>query len=112
MAFKTAGSTFVFGGNVENLVDLEFSEDGTEIDVTNLASAMKEYETGIKDVELTVTVNGVSTIGVGDSDTATITWQSGESSAITSSICTSRKLGGAVDDAITTALTFKPTPAA
>ena len=113
MAFRTAGSTFTFGGaGQSNLVDLGFTEDGVPIDVTDLAASLKEYETGIKDVELVVTVNGVSSVAIGDTGTATIAWNAGGSSAITNSVCTNRAISGnGIDGATQTELTFKPEPA-
>jgi hypothetical protein len=113
MAFRTPGSTFTLGGAAQsNLVDVGFTEDGDPIDVTDLAATVKEYETGISDVELTVTVNGVSTISVGDSGAAVITWNAGGTSTITTSVCTSRNVSGnGISGATTTELTFKPEPA-
>ena len=113
MAFRTPGSTFTLGAAAQsNLVDLGFTEDGDPIDVTDLAASVKEYEVGIKDVELVVTVNGVSSIAIGDTGAATITWNTGDTSTITTSVCTGRNVSGnGISGATTTELTFKPQPA-
>ena len=112
MAFRTPGSTFSFAGAVANLTDLGFTEDGSPIDVTNLASTVKEYEVGIKDIELTATVNGVSAIVIGATGTPLITWNAGGTSTITTSVVTGRNVNGnGIGGATQTELTFKPTPA-
>lgn len=116
MAFAAAGTTFSFnGGTVSDLVDFSFSEEGNEVDVSNLSSSLHEYEVTIKDTEITITVNGVSTVAIGDTGAGTFSFPSdsgGGTATLANSVCTGREISGDRDGGLQTALTFKPAPAA
>ncbi len=105
------GTTFTFGAAVSGVQSISVNDGGGEIDITNLSSTEREFLSSFGSTEVTVTVFGGSTIARGDTGAISVAWNDGTTDSVSSAICISRRRSGSAGDAITTTLTFKPTPA-
>lgn len=108
MGFATQGSTVSIGGTPEtDLLNIGFSENGNEIDVTSIGDAQRLFEAGTPDIEVTLEVNGDATPSIGSIGTIVITWNDGGSDTLIDALCTVREASGAEGDKRTTTVTFK-----
>lgn len=114
MAFSTNGTTVSFGGtNIARVTDVEWSVGGETIEISDLASARRIYETGHDDIDVTITVVGHSTaaaaINRGSTGTLSIAWNDSVTDTVTGNfVCTSKRVTGSRDNEITTQITLKP----
>ena len=105
------GTTFTWGAAAQTDVrSITYNEASNEVDVTVLGDSTHQYVAGIKDVECTLEVVGVSGLVIGDTGTITIAWNDGASDGLGGSkfVCTACDASGSVDSEIITSLTFKP----
>ena len=110
MGLSANGSAVSFATNpVGDVTSISFSDGANEIDVTNLADATHVFESGIPTLEVTIEINGTTSIDRGDTGAIAITWNDGgtDGSGVTW-LCSSRESSGGIDEPITTSLTFVP----
>lgn len=64
------GTTLTFAGSaIGKITDISFSENGTEVDVTNIADTLTKVIMGTLNYELSVTVIGIPAVAVGATGT-------------------------------------------
>lgn len=110
MSDAFSGSTISFASsNVLQLVSISYDETGNEIDVTDAADTLMQYDAGTPDVTVTAEVIGTDHgISVGDTGAISISWNDGGSDSLSSALCTGVSHSGSVNDKLTASLTFKP----
>lgn len=60
------GTTLTFAGTpVGKITDISFSENGTEVDVTNIADTLTKVIMGTVNYEVTISVIGIPALAVG-----------------------------------------------
>ena len=105
------GSTLSFNSaTVGDVVDIEYSDGGADIDVTDLNSSTKEYIAGTKDPRITATVIGRTALTDGATGALSITWNDGGSDSISKAKVKIRSVRGAEGGRIESQLEFVPTP--
>lgn len=109
MADSTNGSTITFGGSPQgDLISLAFNESAEQIQVTNLASGTHVFESGILQQELTFSINGVSTLSIGDTGAVAVAWNDGANDSMTSGVVVGNERSGDLDGPISSAITIVP----
>lgn len=112
MAFSANGSSITFAGSaIGEVVSINYTENGADIQVTDLGDSNHAYEVGILDQECSIEINGdeATHATFGDTGALSISWNSGGSSSMASAVVTSVDTSGSLDDKVTTTITFKPT---
>jgi len=108
--FKGSTITFPTTSNTEsNLLSIDFSETGNQIDVSNEDETTMVYAPGTKDINVTVEVTGVPTHTVGTTGALGIAWFEGGTEALAKALLADRSSSGSFGDKITTSMTFVPT---
>lgn len=106
------GTTFSFdGGDQTPLVDARVNESGAKVRVSGSADSRHTYEAGLPDEEITFTVVGVNSTGVGDKGNIVVSWFDGSTDTINNCVCVGNNRGGSLDGELTSQLSFAPSTA-
>jgi hypothetical protein len=106
------GSYITFAGTRVKVHSVDLTVGGSPVDVTDFDSAMKLYLASLADVKLTFEGYGAqNAIVYGDVGDLIIHWNDGTVSPTYHMQCVEWKKGGKQGGAITTPLSFQPTPA-
>ena len=114
MPLTANGSTITFGGTaLTERVNVSFTENGAEIDVANLGSSVGLVETGIKNQELTVTINGrmtATSFAYGATGALVLTLADNTSATvgIGTAVITEVAVSGGKDQPVTSSIKFRP----
>lgn len=111
MGLVANSTTITFGSQISRVRSISFGETAAEVDVTNLSSSLREYLNGLKDISVTVEVFGVNSTAIGATGALSIAWADAGADSLGNAICLGNECSGEVDGAITSTLTFRPTPA-
>ena len=104
------GTTLSFGSSVGKVTGITFRVAGEVVDVTDPGDAMKLFEVGQNDIEVSIDLNGGAPPARGTKATPTITWADGSSTPTTGNwIVTQSQVTGRQNSRITSQFTIKPT---
>lgn len=111
MAFKSQGTTVSFGGTVARVRGVQREQGGGEIDITNLSSTEKEFETDFDENTITLDLIGATAYTRGQTASLTINYADGTSKVIGNCMVMSVRDAARVGDAISSTVSFKKTSA-
>jgi len=92
---------------VDKIRDLRVTDGGEEIDITGLSDSTEIWDVGLDDVEVEITVIGVSTLARGDKQNLIITWPDASTKTLTNGVITSVEKGGSLNGEITSVIRMR-----